>query len=67
MERDVSKNFILWAELVDLGVESALAMLRKRDCSYNEQMILLKKVLEEQSQSHYKINIRTLKKLNNVK
>lgn len=56
------KYMLLWAQLLDMGVISALEMIRVSQPSENPMMIL-KKALQEQSQTHYQANIEILSKL----
>ena len=58
----VRKNFLLWAELVDLGEASALEMIKKTKPNSNA-LDEFKRALEYQSAAHHQANIQVLKRL----
>ena len=62
-KKNIGKNFTLWSELVDFGIESALQMAKRRHMSFSKRLKLLKKAIDIQSMSHHKANIELLRKL----
>lgn len=57
------KLFILWANLVDLGIHTALNNLKKKTKSTKQALDELKKSLFRQSEDHWEGLCRALKRL----
>lgn len=56
------KQFLIWANLLDLGIESTLAMLKKK-LNSRQALKELNRVLRRRSEEHYQGLFKMLKRL----
>ena len=57
-----NKQFLIWANLIDLGIESTLSILKKK-VSSRQALRELNRVLRHRSEEHYQGLSKMLKRL----